>query len=392
MKKLTRYIVKKFISDWENTKNQQVRSRYGSLEGWTSIISNIVFTVLKAVLGLITGSISLMADAFHSFSDVSTSFVIIIIYRLSNKPPDKNHPYGHGRMEAVGTVIVSFILMFIGLELLKTGFHHLIHPRAISVSWIVVVIVIIFIGIKEILARFAYELGTMIDSDAIKADSWHHRTDAISSIVVVVALGAQNFNIYFIDGLATIIIAFMIGYIGIKFLLKGIDELLGKSATGELVQKVKKVVRDLPQVFDTHDLIIHRYGQNIIGSIHIELSDQLSLQAAHTIAERVENKLKSIFGMHITAHIDPVDVSNPKLKKIRSFLKNFAEQERNFKFHDLRIKNYKGKAILIMDVAINSQINKKEVKKLTQRIEKLIKKNFLEIDKVNCEIDPEFML
>lgn len=392
MKILTRYIIQKFISDWENIRDQQVRSKYGSLEGWTSIISNIFFTVFKAVLGILTGSMSLVADAFHSFSDVATSAVIVVTYRLSNKPPDERHPYGHGRMEAVGTVIVSFILLFIGLELLKTGFDHLEHPRVISVSWIVIVMVLFFIVFKELLARFAYELGNMIDSDAMKADSWHHRTDAISSIAVVAALVAQKFNIYFVDGLATIIISVLIGYTGGEFLLKGIDELLGKRAPRRLVKEVKKEVRKFSQIFDIHDLIIHRYGQNIIGSLHIELSNQLSLQAAHSIAERVEKKLKSLFSMHITVHIDPVDVSNPKLEKIRSFLTNFSQQEKQFRFHDLRLKDYKGEKVLLMDLSVNSQSNKEEVRNLNKKIKRQIIKKFPEIDDVNCEIDPEFML
>ncbi len=392
MKILTTYIVKKFIPDWQNIKNQQIRSKYGSLEGWTSIISNIIFTIIKAILGLITGSISLIADAFHSFSDVFTSAVIIITFRLSNKPADKKHPYGHGRMEAIGTVIVSFILLLIGFELLKSGFNHLIQPRTLSVSWIVIVIIVISIIFKEILARFAHELGMMIDSDAIKVDSWHHRTDAISSIAVVIALVVQNFNIYFVDGLSAMIISIMIGYTGGEFLLKGIDELLGKSAPLDLVQKVKNVVRDFPQVIDMHDLIIHRYGQNIIGSLHIELSNQLSLRDAHNIADKVEKKLKSLFNMHITVHIDPVDINDSNLKRIRFFLKRIAEKEKNFNFHDLRIKDQSGKKVLLMDLAMNPQKSDEEIEKLKLKLTGLIKKKFYAIDKVNCKVDPEFML
>jgi len=392
LKILTTYIVKKFIPDWQNIKNQQIRSKYGSLEGWTSIISNIIFTIIKAILGLITGSISLIADAFHSFSDVFTSAVIIITFRLSNKPADKKHPYGHGRMEAIGTVIVSFILLLIGFELLKSGFNHLIQPRTLSVSWIVIVIIVISIIFKEILARFAHELGMMIDSDAIKVDSWHHRTDAISSIAVVIALVVQNFNIYFVDGLSAMIISIMIGYTGGEFLLKGIDELLGKSAPLDLVQKVKNVVRDFPQVIDMHDLIIHRYGQNIIGSLHIELSNQLSLRDAHNIADKVEKKLKSLFNMHITVHIDPVDINDSNLKRIRFFLKRIAEKEKNFNFHDLRIKDQSGKKVLLMDLAMNPQTSDEEIEKLKLKLTGLIKKKFYAIDKVNCKVDPEFML
>lgn len=392
MKKLTIYIVKKCISDWENTKDQRVRSRYGNLEGWISIVSNIVFTIFKAVFGLITGSVSLIADAFHSFSDVFTSVVIIITYRVSNKPPDKEHPYGHGRMEAIGTVIVSFILLFIALELLQKGFDHLINPRTISVSWLIIGLMIFSIIFKEVLARIANQLGNMIESDALKADAWHHRTDAISSVTVVIALFLQQFNIYFGDGLATVIISIMIGYTGVEFLLRGIDELLGKTASPEFVRKVKKAVRNFPQVFDMHDLIIHRYGQNVIGSLHIELSNHLSLQTAHAIADRIEKKLKSLFHMHITVHIDPVDDHDPELKEIRTLLNKISDQEKSFNFHELRVKNTAGKKVLRMELTVHAKQNEKYIKNLQLKIQNQIKKNFSEIDRVNCKIDPEYML
>ncbi len=392
MKKLTSYIVKTFIPDGENIQNQQVRSRYGNLEGWISIISNLVFTLFKAFFGLITGSLALVADAFHSFSDVFTSVVIIVTYRVSNKPPDKNHPYGHGRMEAVGTVIVSLVLLLIAFELLKTGFHYLINPRSLSVSWFIIGFLIFSVGFKEILARIANEMGNLIESDVLKADAWHHRSDAISSLAVIIAFLLQQFKIYFGDGLATIIIAIMIGYTGGEFLLRGIDELLGKAAPPDLIRKVKKAVRNFPQVFDMHDLIIHRYGQNVIGSLHIELSNQLSLQTAHAIADKVEKKLKSLFGMHITVHIDPVDDKDPELRRIRVFLNKFTDKDESFNFHELRVKNKAGKKILKMELTINSKKSEEYIQNLQLKIQNQIKTNFSDISMVNCEIDPEYML
>lgn len=380
------------IPGWQNTADQKIRSKYGSLAGWVSILINLLLTLIKGTLGIITGSVAVIADSFHTLSDVSTSAVILIFYRLSSKPPDEEHPYGHGRMEAIGTVIVSVVLFLISIELLKDGIHYLIHPQEKEASWIVIVIILFTIIVKEMLARFTAELGFMIKSNAIKADSWHHRTDAISSFFVAAALAAQNLKIFFLDGLSGVLIALMIGYIAWEFLVKGIDELLGKKAPYEFVQKVKNVVRDFPQVLDMHGLIIHRYGQNTIGSLHIEISEDFSLKNAHNIADNIEKILDSLLNLHVTIHIDPVDNNNSELKEIRQFLNGLPINKSFFSFHDLRmIKSGKGKT-LIMDLSLKSHMNRKKINKIKFDLESLVTDNFNFIDNVIFEINPEFML
>lgn len=187
MKHFVRFLVKKWIRDWEDIHDQDVRSLYGSLEGWVSIVVNFFLFLLKGVFGFISGSVSLIADAFHTLSDVSTSIVILVSFRISKRPSDASHPFGHGRMEAIAAVIVAVLLLATGIEIFKGALDRIIHPRSFNASWLVICIIASTVIIKELLAQFSRVLAQMIKSATLEADFWHHRTDAISSILVILA-------------------------------------------------------------------------------------------------------------------------------------------------------------------------------------------------------------
>jgi len=306
MERFTKWLVKTQIKDWQQVNTQSVRTRYGVLGGWMSIWLNVLLSIVKALLGVFTGSISLIADAIHSLSDAGTSIVIVVSFKMAEKPPDDNHPFGHGRMEAVATLIISLILILVGFELGKNAFERILHPRHFEFSWLAVSIILVTIIMKEGLARLSRELAKMIDSSALEADFWHHRIDAISSALVIIAFIGQRHGLAWIDGLMGLVIAITIIYTGYKIARNGIDELLGKAPSENLIRDIKKVVSEIPEVLDVHDLIIHQYGTRSFMSMHISVSDKFSLKYCHDLSEIAVAKVNSKFNTYATVHLDPV--------------------------------------------------------------------------------------
>lgn len=185
MRKFTRWIVVKVIKNHQNINDLKVRARYGALEGWASIVINILLFVIKLLIGLSIKSVSLIADAVHTLADSATSVVVIIGFKMAKKPADKEHPFGHGRMESVATLIVSVLLFIAGAELLEKSIHSTARPQASTAPLGVILLIVGTIIIKELMSRFSYELGKIIDSQILKADALHHRSDVIATGLVV---------------------------------------------------------------------------------------------------------------------------------------------------------------------------------------------------------------
>ena len=393
MKRFVTYIVRKTIPGWENISDPDVRGRYGVMEGWVSIVVNFLLFVLKGVFGLLAGSVSLIADAFHTLSDISTSVVILVSFRISRRPSDASHPFGHGRMEAVASVVVAVLLLVAGIEILRESFAQILHPKPFDASWMVVGIIAGTVIIKELLARFSRELGRMIGSAALDADFWHHRTDAISSVLVIAAFIGQRFGLAYLDGIAGIVVAAMVGYTGWQIARKGIDDLLGQRPSKVLVRRIKETVRNIPEISDVHDLIIHQYGHSIVLSLHIEISEEMSLKKAHSLAERVEDVVNEKFHTHATVHLDPVNLKDPEVIEMRTYLKGMLEQcSGECAFHDLRTVGEDGTKNVLFDLKVDPKMKTKDVDQLTKNLTHELKRAFPSVADVIIEVEPLYAL
>ena len=183
MKKFTQWIAAKVIKNHQSVNDLKVRSRYGALEGWASIVINLLLFVVKIVLGFSIKSVSLIADAVHTLADSGTSAVVIIGFKIARKPSDKEHPFGHGRMESVAALVVSVLLFMAGVELVEKSIHAIVKPHSSTAPTGVILVILVTIVIKELMSRFSYQLGEIIDSQALKADALHHRSDVIKEII-----------------------------------------------------------------------------------------------------------------------------------------------------------------------------------------------------------------
>ena len=359
MKIITQWIVKKTVQDHRNINNVEVRARYGSLEAWTSIVVNVILFAMKLVLALMAGSVSLMADAVHTLSDTGTSIVILFGFRAARRPGDPEHPFGHGRMEAVSTLIVAVLLMVAGLELLKSAVIRILSPSLVvhQISWTIIVLLLGTLVIKELLARFARELGRMINSKTLEADFWHHRSDALSTMLVLVAIVFARIGWGWADGVAGALVAVIVIASGYYIAHKAVGELLGEAPGPELIDKIEQTAQEFDAVKGVHDIIVHRYGQVKLVSLHVEVQSGESAMTLHDLAETVEEAIGAKIGGTVIVHVDPLNRDHERYDEIETLLSDqVANDQHVHSFHDLRIVGHGRHLKAVVDIVLDGQV------------------------------------
>ena len=282
------------------------RKRIGYLEAWVSIIGNVLLFLLKLLIGIAINSLSLIADAFHSLSDVLTSIVVLVGFKFGEKPADKEHPFGHGRIEIIATLIIAFLLIVVTYDIGKSAILRIISPQKVKFSSIAIIFMIASAGFKEWMASFSIFLGKKINASSLIADAWHHRSDAIASLLVGLGLIFMRFNLYLIDGILALGVAILIGWIAVRLIIISSSTLIGEAPDSELISKISQISLSVPGVINMHDIYVHDYNTNKIISLHVEVNDNLLADVAHEIATTVEEKIKEkTHAYNVTAHIDP---------------------------------------------------------------------------------------
>ncbi len=369
IKLFTTFLLNRFIKDHKNINDPAIRAKYGILEGWISVIVNLLLGLIKISIAIIYSSISLLADAIHSLSDLATSLIIIIAFKIGQKPGDKKHPFGHGRMEQIASLIIAVLLGVGGIELIQYSFKRISTPQIVSMDWIPIIIIILTVFLKEGLGRISKYLGEKINSLALEADAWHHRTDAISSSFVIIALIATKYGFYYLDGIAGLIIGLYIIYLGWEIARKSVDHLLGEAPNEKVLQEVDSIARKNPIVKDIHDVIIHEYGIHKIISLHIEIPDNLALSEAHTIAEQIETDLKEQLNIYATIHLDPILPPSEKSKKIENVINEYITNSNNLvSSHDLRLIGEDQYSNLLFSVTSNLNLSIDEKENIKEEI------------------------
>ncbi len=284
------------------------RRTAGFTEGFVSIFVNIILFILKYYLGLIHNSIAVMADAIHTLSDAGTSVVVVIGFWVAYKPPDEEHPFGHGRAEQISAVIIGTLLGVAGFEFLMSSYEKLISMEALTFSWVLVGVLLFSSVIKELLARWALRLGKSYESRSIVGDAWHHRSDAIATVLLVlgVLIGADY---WWVDGFLGMLVSLIIIYTSIKMVLESSKDLLGSKPTKHERDLLINLAREIsPLIESVHHVHIHKYGDHVEASLHIKLPKTMSLEEAHEIATKLENKIKNTLGWEVTVHPEPEDM------------------------------------------------------------------------------------
>lgn len=348
---LTRWLVKVFKADSEDT--QRRRSTYASLEGWVSIVVNTVLFVIKLVLGLVSGSIALIADAIHTFSDSLTSVVVIVSARVARRPPDQEHPFGHGRVESIATVTCAALLGVTAFEFIKSSIERILSGAEIHLSWLIIGLVLATVVPKEWLARFARALGRASGNSTLEAEFWHHRSDVLSTFVVIVGMIGGYFGLTWLDGLMGLVVSLLLGKVAYDIARSAIDSLLGKAPSSGEIKSLRRQVLDVDGVRGVHDIVVHRYGETRFISLHVETTSELDATSLHDLAEAVERQVDSGHHGSVCVHVDPINRDHPDYEEIKSLIDQVIADDRCAEgHHDLRLVGSETDYTIVFDVTL----------------------------------------
>ena len=280
--------------------------KYNLRAGWFSIIGNLLLSALKYWAGVSTGSLALIADAWHSLSDIITSAIVLIGGKISRKPADEEHPFGHGRAEHISALIIGVVLAIVAFDFIVNAIEKFSNHEQTHYNLFAWVAIIISIVLNEIMTQYAFFASKKINSSMLKADGWHHRTDALSSVVVLIGI-ALGSSFWWTDAVLSIIVALMIGWASYEILSKDITSLLGESPSDELLIAIRETAQKTSkQPLHLHHIHIHQYGQHAEMSCHIKLPPEMPLDEAHNICTKIEIAIKEEFGFTSTVHPEPI--------------------------------------------------------------------------------------
>jgi len=281
------------------------RKTAGYVEGIVSIIVNTVLFMIKYLVGVTYNSIALITESIHTLSDSLTSAVVVIAFWIAYKPPDEEHPFGHGRAESVGSVIIGTLLAITAYELFNESVRRYLSGESMIFNWVLVVVLSVSVIIKELLARWSLGLGVKYDSKALVGDAWHHRSDAILSALVCIGILFSNYY-WWVDSVLGMAVSVIIMFVATKLIITTSKDLMGSKLPSKLESEVKEIISSISKdISDIHHIHMHKYGEHTEITLHIRLPPNMKLSEAHEIASKVEGELKKRYGWEVTVHIEP---------------------------------------------------------------------------------------
>jgi len=292
-----------------NSEKESEKAKANYLEGVISIVVNSALFAVKLYAGIITGSIALIADAWHTLSDSLSSLVVIIAVKISNLKPDPEHPFGHGRWEQIAALFIAFLLAVIAYNFAESSILRFNNRESANFGMLAIIVTVVSIIVKELLAQYAFYVSRKTGNLTVKADGWHHRSDALSSVVVLAGiLIASKFpQFWWIDSVLGLILSLMLFYAVYEIAKETVTKLLGESPSGELIKKISSAVDSLNLGdLNLHHFHIHNYVSHHELTMHIRLKGDKSIEEGHRIATAIEEKIESDFGIEVTVHVEPL--------------------------------------------------------------------------------------
>lgn len=372
---MTKLLLKFFIKDYKNAADPMVRRKYINLGSIVGILCNMVLFLIKLTIGLLAGSVSILADAFNNLTDIGSSVVTMIGFKLSIKPADKEHPFGHGRFEYMSAMLVAIIILFVGFELLKSSVDKIFNPTELKVESFTIVLLFISVIIKLWMFLFNKKLGKAINSMSLIATAQDSVNDSVATLAVLVSiLTFSIFNLN-IDPYIGVLVALFILYSGIKTIKETLDPLLGMPPKKETIEAITTMVLSNENFVGIHDLIVHNYGPGrSFASLHVEVPSDADIVACHEDVDACEKKIHSLLGIETVIHMDPIAVNDENTNKTKQLvLKAIKDYNNTFTIHDFRMVNGEEQINLIFDVVVSTDTKLKE-SEIKAEIQEVLKK------------------
>ena len=351
---MTNLLTRLFIKNREDTANPRVRGAYAALAGIVGILCNVLLFAGKLTLGIISGSVAIIADAFNNISDAGSSVIALIGFRMASKPNDKEHPLGHGRLEYVTGFIVDMLIILVGFELFTGSIEKIITPTLPSFGNVTLILLGVSILVKVWLYFFYRKIGVTIKSSPLRASAQDSLTDSIATALVLASAIVARFTSLAIDGYVGIVVALFILYTGVKAAKETIDLLLGSPPDPEFIEKIYEFSKGYEHVIGIHDVMVHDYGVGrLIVSFHAEVPSDSDINIAHEEVDRMERDMHDKFGCIVTVHLDPIVINDPEVNELRTLCEmKAAEVDPTFTIHDFRMTKGDSHVNLIFDLLI----------------------------------------
>lgn len=372
------YLSKKFIKDYKNVKNENVRRAYGMLCSIVGILLNIFLFAIKYFAGIISGSIAITADAFNNLSDAGSSVITLIGFKFAGMKPDLEHPFGHGRVEYISGFAVSVMIILMGAELLKSSIDKIFHPESIDTTVVSFIILMVSILVKLYMSLYNSKIGDKIESAGMKATATDSKSDCIATSVVLISMLIAKFTGVNIDAYAGLLVAGFILYAGYDAAKETLSPLLGQIPEKSLVDSIEKIVMSYDEIVGIHDLVVHDYGPGrLMISLHAEVPGNGDIFILHDAIDRAEIELNEKLNCEAVIHLDPIDTDNEEVMEMKSKITKLIKKEIDeiITIHDFRIVKGNTHTNVIFDAVIPPKYKMTD-KEVETKIKGLVKNNF----------------
>ena len=361
---MTKLLLRLFVKDSRNVEDPKTRTAIGRMSGVVGILCNMLLAALKLAVGILSGSVSVTADALNNFSDAVSSVVTLIGFRLAERPADSEHPYGHARYEYLSGLAVAAMIVVIGFELGKSAVEKILHPTMVTISLPMAAVLVGSVLVKLWMSLFNYRLGKLIDSAALRATAADSRNDVITTAAVLVAAVLEYITRLPLDGYVGLGVALFILYSGVMLAKDTISPLLGEQASPELRKQIITLVENNPYVLGYHDLMVHDYGPGQrFASLHVEMDEKENPLLCHEIIDDIERECLESHNIHLVIHYDPIVTGDAELETMRQAVCRLLQaQDSRLTIHDFRMVKGSGHSNLIFDVALPRDLAGKEMK------------------------------
>ena len=390
---INRKVARWLISDFDNTDNKLVRIQYGLVAGWFGIYATFVLFVLKMTLGVLSGSVSIIANAFHLLSHLANSIILVVSFKLTARPATAKNPFGHGRMEHIAPLIMSIFLFISAIQMGERSLHQAIEPHDLhywpALPWILLFTIIV----KQWLARFVSFLGKRVNSRAILTNAAHHNIEMIMTLSVIGGLVAGHYLHHpELDGYIGILVSAWLLYLGYTHGREAVVPLLGQAPSKDIINKIRETAKSVKGVGNVHEIIVHDYGSMYLISLHAEIPANLGAVEMHEITELCEHKLRVAFGGEAVCHMDPMMEMSPEIQAIentfRQILKTFSQI---VSYHDFRVvAGTKGRIIIVADIDSREDVTDNKFSQISKDLGLQVKKEIQNVLYCNFYITPKF--
>ena len=366
-----------FIKNKEQIENPDVRRAYGMLCSIVGIGLNVLLFAGKYLAGVLSGSIAITADAFNNLSDAGSSVITLVGFKFSGMKPDKDHPFGHGRIEYLSGLGVAMLIILMGFELFKSAIGKIMNPEPVETGALTVAILLVSVGVKLYMSFYNRSVGNKIDSEAMKATATDSLSDSVATTAVLISMLAAHFTGILIDGWCGLVVAVMVLFAGYKAAKDTIDPLLGGPPSKEFVREIRDIVMSHEEIIGIHDLVVHDYGPGrCMVSLHGEVPANGDIIALHDMIDHIEKELCEKLGCEAVIHMDPLETDNEIIKEMKHELLTHINSELpGISIHDFRMVQGPTHTNLIFDAVVpyGFDMANEEVK---ESLENLVKKHW----------------